>query len=151
MISVAAFCEQNCDRLSLSSPLRPTLTPHCGSPMEPSANYCLSHGPPCPCSIFLFCYTANFEDWGVEVWGLSQTPRMRFLSFPVPHAGTLRTRLGSDLSPASPSAWQTLAHSRTPWGGALAHSGCTATLTDGLASWLQPNISLLRYSTSSCL
>lgn len=86
----------------------------------------------------------------MEVRGLSQTSRMRFFSSPVPHAGTLRTRLGSDLSPASPSAWQTLAHSRTP-GGALAHSGCTATFTDGLASWLQPNLSLLRYSTSSCL
>lgn len=58
---MAAFCEQNCDRLSLSSPLRPTLTPHCGSPMEPSANYCLSHGPPCWYSLFLFRYTVNFE------------------------------------------------------------------------------------------
>lgn len=53
------------------------------------------------------------EEWGVEVRGLSQTPGMRFLSFPVPHMGTLSTRLGSDLSSASSSAWQTLAHSRT--------------------------------------
>lgn len=89
----------------------------------------------------------------MEVRALSQTPGNRFLSFPVPHVGTPSTRFGSDLSSTSPSAWQTLAHSRTAWGhwhivGAQPHllmawpQGCSPT---------SASESLLRYSTSSCL